>query len=104
MAQFYRANFAGREGNYFLWAALHQLLFVYDTVRIVGTQGKCLRPEKLVRRESFPYEELFSASASFFESVVAPLQREIQSEFSLLGRVYNEAFSSDAAERSQSIV
>src|SRR2546426_7371925 len=65
MAQFYRANFAGREGNYFLWAALHQLLSVYDTVRIVGTQGKCLRPEKLVLRESFPYEELFSASASF---------------------------------------
>jgi len=104
MAQFYRANFAGREGNYFLWAALHQLLSVYDTVRIVGTQGKCLRPEKLVLRESFPYEELFSASASFFESVVAPLQREIQSEFRLLGRVYNEEFSSGDAELYHSMI
>src|SRR6266508_2735801 len=47
IAQFYRANFAGRERNYFLWEALHQLLSAYDTIRIVATHGKCLRPEEL---------------------------------------------------------
>jgi hypothetical protein len=104
IARLYRANFAGRERNPLLWGALHEFLSAYDTLRIVRTHGKCLRPEELILRETFPYEHLFAQSVPFFETVVGPLQREIKSEFGLLGRIYNEEFSSGDAEFYHSMI
>jgi hypothetical protein len=87
-----------------VWGTLHQFLSAYDTIRIVRSQGKCLRPEELVLRETFPYDNLFTDSASFFESIIGPARREIKSEFGLLGRIYNEEFSSGDAEFYHSMI
>src|SRR2546421_946944 len=104
IAQFYRTHFAGRERNHLVWQALHYVLSAYDTLLIVATDGKCLRQEELVLRESLTYDDLFSESARFFESVVGPLQREVKSEFRLLGKIYNEEFSSGDAEFYHSMI
>lgn len=96
--RFYRDRFEGRQRNYPLWEALYRLRSVYGTARIHWTGGQCLPQERLVVRDTFPYDQLFTRSSSFFEETMGPFRAEIRSEFWLVGSVYNEEFSSCDAE------